>query len=210
MRLRKLVVYPLWLAVLMALVAGLSLFAAVYTYQRLSDEEPVARLIFQQLDEDQYRVSVSSGDFCDVREYLIHGDQWRLDARFLKWKPWANLMGLDAQYRLDRLSGRYRDVDEETAGPHTAYALSEKPWLDIERITRALGEYNFLVDTQFGSSAYEDIDTERVYTIYRGQSGLVARSEARAGARFDDGVLTIDIRSACEKKRSWWRDLIGN
>lgn len=210
MRLRKLIVYPLWLALTMALASALSLFAAVYTYQRLSDEVPIARLRFTELDPQRFQVSLASGDFCEPREFVIQGDQWRLDARFLKWKPWANLLGLDAQYRLDRLTGRYREIDLANAMPHSAHALGETPWLDIEKITRALGEYNVLLDTQFGSSAYEDIDTGRIYTVYRSQSGLVARSEPLPAARFDDGVLTIDIQSACQTKRSWWRDLTGN
>ena len=51
--------------------------------------------------------------------YPLHGDEWRVEAQVLRWKPWANVLGLDTQYRLDRLSGGLaRSGDLETAGDY--------------------------------------------------------------------------------------------
>ena len=40
-----------------------------------------------------------------------------LRARVLRWKPWATVLGLDAQYRLDRFDSSYRDIAEARATP---------------------------------------------------------------------------------------------
>ena len=62
-----------------------------------------------------------------TRKFTVHGDEWRIDARVLKWKPWANVLGLDTQYRLDRLSGRY----ESTQPPETPLQLwAPRRWLE--------------------------------------------------------------------------------
>jgi hypothetical protein len=39
----------------------------------------------------------------------VHGDQWLMRARVLKWQAWATVLGLDAQYRLDSLDGTWSD-----------------------------------------------------------------------------------------------------
>ena len=45
------------------------------------------------------------------RFLTLRGDEWQMDARVVNWKPPATLLGLDPIYQLDRLSGRYSDID---------------------------------------------------------------------------------------------------
>ncbi|TCK18671.1 hypothetical protein DFR30_1954 [Thiogranum longum] len=167
------------------------------TYSRLTDEAQVARLTFQPVAPQQFRVEVRSGDFCDTRTFMLYGDEWRIDAQFLKWKPWANLLGLDARYRLDRLSGRYRDVAQENESPHIAWALSEPSLLES-----AIAETGWLaglspLDTVFGSSVYQPIEPDYEYTVYRGQSGLLVRKQPLALIRRDGDSLVIPIENPC-------------
>ena len=68
---------------------------------------------------------------CDERTFPVFGDQWRVDAEFLKWKYWALLLGLDSQYRLDRLEGRYRSAAEQNSQPNVAHDLSERTAVDL-------------------------------------------------------------------------------
>lgn len=180
------------LAVITAL-AGLNL----HTYSRLTDEAPVARLVFQPVAPQQFRVELRSGDFCEAQTFLLYGDEWRIDAQFLKWKPWANLLGLDARYRLDRLSGRYRDVRQENENPHVAWALSKPPLL--ESLIPDSGWLAGLspLDTVFGSSVYQDIEPGYEYTVYRGQSGLLVRKQPLASIRREGGNLVIPINKPC-------------
>jgi len=60
----------------------------------------------------------------------LRGDEWQIDARVLKWRGMAVLIGFDTLYRLDRLSGRYRDITQERIGLRTVHSLSEnKAWI---------------------------------------------------------------------------------
>jgi hypothetical protein len=169
----------------------------LHTFHRLTDEAPIAVLRFVQLAPQRYSVELRSGDFCEPRRFQLSGDQWRLDARFLKWKPMANLFGLDAMYRLDRLDGRYSDIDEANARRTVAYDIADKPGLDL---TDHLDERWLSwtpVDTLFGSSVYESIDPDYEYVVYRSQSGLLVRRQLIETARYQDGSLVIPIEQSC-------------
>jgi hypothetical protein len=147
----------------------------------------------------QYAVELRTGDFCSPQHFEIKGDEWRLDARFLKWKPLANLIGFDAMYRLDRLSGRYSDIDVANSAPHVAYQVGKKPVVDLTDHLREDWKHWSPVDTSFGSSVYEIIDPAYEYTVYRTQSALLVRKETISAARFEDGALVIQIEKPCEE-----------
>ena len=98
--------------VLLSLLGAL-FSASFFAYSNLTDETQIAELSFKQLGEDEYLVNLATGDFCDVRSFVVRGDQWRLDASFLKWKYWASALGLESQYRLDRLEGRFSDINAQ-------------------------------------------------------------------------------------------------
>ena len=108
----------------------------------------------------------------------VYGDQWRVDAEFLKWKYWALLLGLDSQYRLDRLEGRYRSVVDQNSQPKLAHDLRDETAVDVVSLAEGLGRWNFLIDASYGSSTYQDIDPANVYT-----STVRRRRSSRARSR---------------------------
>ena len=87
----------------------------LHIYQRLTYEQPVAELNFERLALHRFRATL---DFPSGarRVLLMNGDDWQLDARILKWKDLATLLGLNTEYRLERLSGRFRDF-QRAHGP---------------------------------------------------------------------------------------------
>jgi len=190
--------------VLLLLMAAFAAIGVLFglnlnTYARLTDELPVARLSFQPVAPQHYRVELRSGDFCDVQAFQLYGDEWRIDAHFLKWKPWANLLGLDARYQLDRLSGRYWDVRQENENPHIAWALSDPSLLES-----VIADGGWLaglspLDTVFGSSVYQSIEPGYEYTVYRGQSGLLVRKQPVATIHRRGSRLVIPIDKPCNK-----------
>jgi hypothetical protein len=188
---------PLSLLLLLGLSAGLVAWN-LHTFNRLTDEAPIARLRFVELGPEHYRVELRSGDFCEPQLYTLYGDEWRVDARFLKWKPWANLFGMDALYRLERLSGRYNDLGAENTRRHQAYDIGERPGVDLAEYLKRDWKLWSPVDTAFGSSVYETIDPGFVYTVYRSQAGLLVRKETAAPARYEDGGLVIHISKDCK------------
>lgn len=177
---------------------GAGLIASnLHTYNRLTDETPVAKLRFYQVKPQQYRTELFTGNFCKPQTFSIFGDEWRIDARFLKWKPWMNLFGMDSMYRLERLTGRYNDIAEANARKHQAWDITEKPAVDLANYADARWFNWSPVDTFYGSSVYETIDTNYEYIVYRGQSGLLTRKQSLAPAHTENGTLVIHIDPDC-------------
>ena len=106
---------------------------------------------------------------------MLAGDEWQLDARVLKWKGWANLLGLDAQYRLERVSGRYRQIEQERKDERTVYALSENPGIDLWTMSIDHRRWLPFVDAVYGSAVYLPMADGARYEVSITQSGLVAR-----------------------------------
>lgn len=156
----------------LALVASIAL--NVLTYVRLTAETPIAAMYFDKVADDVFTAHLVSDDEGVSGTYEILGDQWRIDAEFIKLKPWANIMGMDARYQLVRFEGRYSDTQRQNTAPFRAYDLGTGDALDI---VNYLSEWNFLVDAEYGSSTFTDIDEDMVYTVYRTQSGIIVRSE---------------------------------
>lgn len=189
-------------------LAGALLGQNIQTYARLTYERPVATLSIRQLAPQYYEATVTrpaSGDQpAQTGVYPIHGDEWRMEAQVLKWKPWANVVGLDSQYRLDRLSGRYQDIDLERTGARSVHALSggepetgplaALPWsLSVWDTARKYRRYVDAVDTLYGSAAYMPMADGATYEVWITQSGLIARpTNEQARAASAGGFVRVD------------------
>ncbi|WP_425991368.1 hypothetical protein [Brevundimonas sp. TWP2-3-2] len=177
-------------ALLAAALAGGLLGQNVQTYSRLTYERPVASLSIRQLASQYFEVVVTQpaqGESpARTAVYPVNGDEWRMEAQVLKWKPWANVVGLDSQYRLDRLSGRYQTIEQERTGARSVHALSGGdvktgplayvPWtLSVWDVARKYRRYVDAVDTLYGSAAYMPMANGATYEVWITQSGLIAR-----------------------------------
>ncbi len=173
---RKAFTVSLVVIVALSALAVLLLAANIYTYHRLTAETVIAELRFEPTGDRQYVAYLRTGDRCNERVLPVFGEQWRVDAEFLKWQYWAMLLGLDSQYRLDRLEGRYRSAEDQNAAPKVAHDLGGDTAVDIVTIAHTLGSWNFLLDATYGTSTYEDIDVARVYRVYRTTTGIITRA----------------------------------
>jgi hypothetical protein len=166
-----------WLGGLVLLATALLLFGIasnLHTYSRLTHEQPVALLAFEKLGEQRYRATLirPSGQ---VWKLGLYGDEWQIDARILKWKGWAQLLGFDAHYRLERISGRYRDIDQERKAPRSVHPLGDEQGIDLWEFAQARPHWLPFVDAIYGSAAYLPMADGAHYEVRLAQSGLVAR-----------------------------------
>lgn len=161
---------PLSLAGVLVLVAS-----NLYTYGRLTGEREVARLTFQQVEPQRYRATLETPDGRRAR-FMLAGDEWQLDARVIKWQGWATLAGLDTLYRLERLSGRYRDIRQELDDERTAIGLGGERGLDLWRVANDHPAWTPFVDARYGSAAYLPMADNARYEVSITQSGLIARA----------------------------------
>jgi hypothetical protein len=163
---------------LLLLAVAVAIFVVslnLHTYARLTHEEPVAEIVFEARSPQHYSATLTQVPSGEMQKFMLAGDEWQLDARVLKWKGWANLLGLDAQYRLERVSGRYRDIEQERNGERTVYALSENPGVDLWILTTQYPRWLPFVDAVYGSATYLPMADGARYEIKMAQTGLIAR-----------------------------------
>ncbi|MBN4063419.1 hypothetical protein JYT79_01415 [Cardiobacterium sp. AH-315-I02] len=166
----------------LALAASSFLLASnLYTYQRLVYERAVAEISFQKLGLQEYRAAINALDSSFQQVVKLNGDEWQLDAQVLTWQGVASLAGLDASYRLHRISGRYIDLNEERHRPRSVYSLLKKPaYIEDEKfdLWPFFHKYqNWLhwVDATYGSAVFLPMTDGAKYSIAISRTGLIAR-----------------------------------
>lgn len=169
--------------------------APFYIYHQFNTEKPIASFHFAPVSQDLFNVYFYQGDMCEASEYRVRGEQVQVDASFLKWQSWATLLGAESLFRFDRLSGRFRSIDAQVNNSRTLIYLHPSVVFDPFLDAPLTAESNWLVSTQYGSSVYVDIDPSLVYTIYKTEDGMIAKSQSMV-AHSDDS-LVIDINPNC-------------
>ena len=170
--------------VLMALVFFLlaALFGTITIglrgYQALTFEEVAATVKTEPLGPQRFRATITLPDK-RLAMYELSGDAFYIDAHILKWRPWANILGLHTAYELDRVAGRYNAIADEQNKPHTAYSLAKGKPVDVFFLARRtlLGA---LVDAQYGSAAFVAGNKPAEYEVRVSTTGLLMRPVLRS------------------------------
>jgi len=161
------------LLIVCAALAG-TLSIATLGYQALTREEVAARVTIEPTGPQQF---VARFRFADGREasYPLAGDQVYVDARVLKWKPIANLVGLHTAYQLDRVTGRYAALEKERDGPRTVHALGHGLPLDLFDLRTRYAALAPLLDVEYGSATFAPADRRAEYEVRVSTTGLLIR-----------------------------------
>lgn len=152
-----------------------SLAAHLHSYDRLTQERDVLEIRFLREDNQTYTALVRDADSPEVQRFRVRGDEWQVDARMLKWNGPAMLAGMDSRYRLERLSGRYRDTEQARNGERTVYDLSRDRGVDLWSLVRDNSQYLPWVDAVYGSATYLPMADGLRYRVSVSQTGLLAR-----------------------------------
>ena len=167
-------------AALALLAVGLGL--ALRGYRLLMAEEPIATLIARKTAPQQFSLRI---DFPDGshQSAALRGDEWQLDARVIKWTPRAIELGARPLYRVDRLSGRYRDASQATAVQPSIVDLSGESILDLWQLKRLYPQWLPWIDADYGSAAYLPLVDGASYRVTLSPvGGLIARPADQASA----------------------------
>jgi len=160
--------------VLLALLGALA-GTALLGYRRLASESLVAELATRQLAPQRFAVDIALPD--GTRQAAeLSGDEWQLDARVIKWDVRAVVLGAPPLYRLDRVSGRYRDATQEASAPKSVVVLSAPSRVDLWQMKQRFPAWLPWVDADYGSGAYLPlVDGGRFNVTLAAAGGLVAR-----------------------------------
>ena len=161
--------------VLLLLSACAALIAAnLLTYQRLSFEQPAGELQLNRTGTREYS-AVLAYPGGERASFSLRGDEWQVDARVLKWHAFANLMGFDTAYRLERISGRYTRIEDERTQARTVYELNAPQRIDPWDLIHRYHSWLPWLDAFYGSATFLPMADGALYEIKVSQSGLVAR-----------------------------------
>jgi hypothetical protein len=161
--------------VLILLGAGAALIAAnLLTYQRLSFEQPAAELLLTRTGEREFN-AVLTYPGGEHASFALRGDEWQIDARVLKWHAFANLVGFDALYRLERISGRYTRIEDERTQARSVYSLNPPQRIDPWDLVHRYHSWVPWMDALYGSATFLPMADGALYEVKVSQTGLVAR-----------------------------------
>jgi hypothetical protein len=165
---RLLIGIPSFVVLLSLILNAILAALLVLTYSSLTEEQVVATIQFEDVknQEDVYIAHLFDDSGSKIDDYKIFGDQWRMDAGFIKMEYWANIFRVNSIYTLNRFEGRYEDIEDENNNKHVAYQLENHGIIDT---------FSFLVDTTYGSSTYQNIKLNTKYTVLKSQTGLMVR-----------------------------------
>lgn len=161
---------------LLVVGAGVALIAFdVYSYKQVLQEQVVATINFDKIEDQHYFAVLADKDGKEQRVEL-RGDQWQLDARVVKWQGYLASFGLKPAFRLERLSGRYYDIEQETTGKRTAHAVNSSLYgVDVWRVFNSNPDWVPVIDAVYGSATYLPMKDGALFEISLSNTGLVAR-----------------------------------
>ena len=103
-------------------LAGAAIFGLIglnlQTYAQLTKERLAGQVVLTKAagaDAFTYNASVDLADNGKLRgapvDFEVKGEHLRIEGPVLKWKGWANVLGLDSVFRVDHVEGVYVDTD---------------------------------------------------------------------------------------------------
>lgn len=172
------------LALALGSLAG-TIAVGVQGYRALTHEELAARIDVKPTAPQRF---VATFHYPDgrVASYVISGDAIYVDAHVLKWKPWANMLGLHTAYELSRVAGRYNDVEQERSAPRSVHTLAEERPVDLFALRRRYAWLEPLLDADYGSGTFVAVDASKTLELRVSTTGLLLRpvppTELRSGS----------------------------
>ena len=154
--------------------AALVFVVSVFSYGRLVDERLVSRIEFRRISPGEFQARLMI-EGQDDRFFILRGDEWQMDAKIVTWRPPATILGLDPMYQLDRLSGRYSEIDREVSEVRTVHSLSSAVPVDIWSAARRFPLLTPGIDAYYGTATYVPMADGARYEVSLSRDALLAR-----------------------------------
>jgi hypothetical protein len=156
-----------------------ALAVSVHGYRALTREETAAVVAIEPAGRQRFVAHVTLADGRS-RSFELAGDELYVDARVLKWSPWANLLGLHTSYALDRIAGRYAELEAERDEPRTVHSIVNGAPLDAFALRRKHEFLAPLVDASYGSATFASAgDRPATLEVRVSTTGLLVRERRR-------------------------------
>ena len=154
-------------------LAGMIAFG-IQGYQTLTREEVVAHISVSPVAPQRFAASFRFPDG-RVANFMIAGDEIYVDAHILKWQPLANLFGLHTAYELDRVGGRYRNIEQEREAERTIHSLSQDKPVNLFVLRQRHTFFAILLDAKYGSATFVPVTQSAELELKISTTGLIMR-----------------------------------
>lgn len=148
-------------------------------YKTLTREEVAARISVSPLALQRFAATFRFPDG-RVTSFILSGDEIYVDAHILKWQPLANLFGLHTAYELDRVGGRYRDIEQERNAERTIHSLSEEKPVNLFDLRQRHTFLSVLLDAKYGSATFVPVLQPTELELKISTTGLLMRELSAA------------------------------
>lgn len=170
---RLLVLSSILVLTLAGLLAG-TVALGLQGYHALTREELAARISVSPVAPQRFAATFRFADG-KVTRFELAGDEIYVDARILKWKAMANVVGLHTAYELDRIAGRYRAIDDERTKHRTVHELGTTKVVDLFEIRRRFGFLGDVFDAEYGSGTFVPVNRPAELELRVSTTGLLIR-----------------------------------
>jgi uncharacterized protein (DUF58 family) len=177
-----------WLGTMLGFVLGLlflalaalawTLVIAMEGYRALTREEVAATVVAEPIGPQRVRATFRFPDGAQA-SFDLAGDAVYVDAHIVKWHPRANMLGLHTAYQLDRVAGRYADIEEERTRPRTVFPLAEPKAVSLPRLARRFPFLSPIVDAEYGSATFMPVRGRTELELRVSTTGLLFRPVRR-------------------------------
>ena len=166
-----------WVVALLFFVSSALLVAVglgTHGYQALTREERAATVDVRPKGPQRFEAVFRFPDGRTAK-FDLRGDELYVDAHILKWTPIANVLGLHTDYELDRVAGRYSEIEDERSQPRSVFSLGAERPVDLFQLRRRFGWLRFLVDAEYGSATFIVADRPARFSLLVSTTGLLIR-----------------------------------
>ena len=154
-------------------LAGMIAFG-IHGYQTLTREETAARISVSPVAPQRFAATFYYPDG-RVASFILEGDEIYIDAHILKWQPLANLFGLHTAYELDRVGGRYRDIEQERAAKRTLFSLEQDKLVNLFDLRQRHTFLAIVLDAKYGSATFVPVIHPAELELRISTTGLLIR-----------------------------------
>ena len=154
--------------------AGAVLLLSYASYSRLVEEQHISMIEFRRISPQEFQARLMLPGRED-QFYVVRGDEWQMDAKVVTWRPPMTILGLDPIYQLDRLSGRYGEIDREQNELRTVHSLAPAIPTDVWRIARQFPLLTPGIDAHYGTATFVPMADGARYEVTLSRDALIAR-----------------------------------
>jgi hypothetical protein len=164
------------LGLLLLALGGLAGMIAVgiQGYQTLTREEVAAQISVSPVAPQRFAATFRYPDG-RVANFIIAGDEIYVDAHILKWQPLANMIGLHTAYELDRVGGRYHDIEQERRAERSVHSLSQEKPVNLFGLRQRHTILALLLDAKYGSATFVPVVQAAELELRVSTTGLLMR-----------------------------------